>query len=804
MPFLPWGGSEAGRFWEHLARWEQDFGRFGEGLTHIIEIMRKNAGRFPGKVIMVLSLFLLGLSVIGQDTIPVKEQLSDPGLGAEERFRILSRLTVENWKVSPNTSLIYGKEALALANELENPQMKAEIVNYLGVAHYYNNEFSLALEYLLEALTLRQELGDEKLQATTLNNIGNVYLATGSHDQAIEYYLNSLALKERNGLEKQIPSTLINLASLYNSKGDQEKAFDYIHRAIDQLEGEPDAPGLSSAWSNLASIYRQMGKLRQAVEMNRQALEISQRLEKYWEIAYVSNSLAEIYIELNDFENAFLYLEKGLEAARQVSTRDVLMQSYRVQTLYYSALGNRAKFREAFGRFDGLKDSIFSEQNSRALAEMQVIYETEQKEKENAIQRLQIEKERSLRNSFIFISLIVIILVIIIYSRYRVKQRLNAELEKKVEQRTADLRESHERISGLNKELLRNQEKLKEAQRIGKIGSWDYDFRQQKFSSSRELGAIFSIAGENRELGLEHLLEKIHPADRQWLSRVFEGDFEGSSRISFDLRQMEAQKISKYLSLQGEVHFDGEGQPAFIQGTIQDITERKSLEQALLSNTIEIEERERRRFSEDLHDGLGPLLSTVKIHLELIEGRKANWEDQAKMIRMASDLVDDAIASTREIANNLTPNILNDFGLFEAIKTYVNKITSLGSLEVELQIPETGERLPKQIELAFYRITLELVNNTLKHARATRIRIHFSICDHHLELDYSDNGVGLHSDGKTTPGKLGLQNIISRVKSVEGSYSLRTGEGKGFGMKIGVKLGEDLAHPSGPVLSANE
>jgi len=735
---------------------------------------------------------LFAFSAFAQETTENKKMLTDANLSVEERFRILSRLTVENWKVSPTTSLIYGKEALDLANEMGNPRMKAEIINYLGVAHYYNNEFSLALEYFFEAITIRQELGDERLMATTMNNIGNVYLATGSHDQAIEYYLNSLELKGRTGLEKQIPSTLINIASLYNSKGEQEKAFDYINRAIGLLESEADSSGLSSAWSNLASIYRQMGNLEKAVELNKKALDISQRLEKYWEIVYVSNSLGEIYIELGDFDNASYYIENGLNAAQQVSTRDVLMQSYRVQTLYHSARGNPAEFRETFGRFEALKDSIFSEQNSRAIAEMQVIYETEQKEKQNAIQKLQIEKERSLRNSFIFISVIVIVLVIIIYSRYRVKQKLNVKLEEKVQQRTSDLRESHERITRLNEELLKNQEKLKEAQRIGRIGSWDWDFEKKTFSYSEEVGAIFSIEEEGQAINFEYLMRKIHPADKHWIKKIFEGEIQDASKISFDIRLLEANKVSKYLSLQGEVHFYPNRQPALIQGTIQDITERKTLEQALLSNTIQIEERERRRFSEDLHDGLGPLLSTVKIHLELIEGRKGNSEDQTKIIRMASDLVDDAIASTREIANNLTPNILNDFGLFEAIKTYVDKINSLGSMEIDLVIPELKERLPKQLELAFYRIALELINNTLKHAKASKIKINFSLVDNQLEMDYADNGIGIRQEKRTFSSKLGLQNIFSRIKSVEGEYEFPPAEGEGFRMRIGVKLAEEF------------
>jgi len=709
-------------------------------------------------------------------------------LSKEERFRILSRLTLENWKISPTTSIIYGKEALALANELDDDLLKAEIYNNLGVANYYNNSFSIALDYFFNALEIRKEIGDEKPLANILNNIGNVYLAIGNQDKAIEYYQSSLEIKERTNQQKHIPSTLINIASLYNSKGEQEKAFIYINRAIVLLENEADSTGLSSAWNNLAGIYDNMGKIDKSIEFNKKALLISKRQNSLWEMSYISNKLGENYLELKNLDSANKYLELGLNIAQKVSTKDVLMLSFKNQALYNSAICNHQKFKNAFDRFNNIKDSIFSEQNSRALAEMQVIYETEQKEKQNAIQKLQIEKERSLRNSFIFISVIVIILIIIIYYRYSVKKKINIELEQKVQMRTIDLINSHEKISKLNEELIKNQAKLKEAQRIGKIGNWDWDYKNKKFSYSKEVAAIFSSPGEELSISYETFIEKIHPADKHWITKIAKGEFNGSSFLSFDLRLVEGSKITKYLTLQGEIEFNELNQPVYIQGTIQDITERKNLELALLSNTIETEERERRRFSEDLHDGLGPLLSTVKIHLELIEGRNDRIEDQKKIIHMASNLIDEAISSTREIANNLTPNILNDFGLFEAIMSYVHNLNELGSIKIDLVIPDTHSRLPKPIELALYRISLELVNNTLKHAKASKINIIFSINNNMLQLNYSDNGIGFNYKKTTGDNKLGLSNIFSRIKSVDGEYSINSNEGEGFQIKIWVKL----------------
>jgi two-component sensor histidine kinase len=165
------------------------------------------------------------------------------------------------------------------------------------------------------------------------------------------------------------------------------------------------------------------------------------------------------------------------------------------------------------------------------------------------------------------------------------------------------------------------------------------------------------------------------------------------------------------------------------------------LNESLLIKTIDTEERERRRFSEDLHDGLGPLLSTIRIHLELIQARQNQQSEQNALIRTANDLLDDAISSTRDIANNLTTNILRDFGIQEALKGYIEKINSIGALQIHLLTDNPIERYPSHVELALYRICLELINNSLKHAKANTVKIVISGDERYLNFNYYENGI---------------------------------------------------------------
>lgn len=586
----------------------------------------------------------------------------EKNLSPEEQYRSLTKLSIENRKIAPASSLIYATEALVIAEQLDNKRYKIEAHNNIGVAQSYSSEFGLALEHFFKALVLLEQENDSSLIAITLNNIGNIYFQSGDKDQAIQYYLRSLEIKERAGNFKNLSSTLINLGSLYNSKGSYEKAVPYISRAIDMIEKESDSSAMSAAWNNLGNTYKQMGDLSKALEVNLKALDISKMRNSDWDIAYISNSIGDILLEMKDHKQALPYIQNGLITAKKINSRDLELFSLRLLTIYYSLTGNYENFLVSFRHYESLNDSIFSEENNRAVAEMQVIYRTGQKEKENAIQKLRIAKEVNLRNSFIFISIIVLIMIAIIYRRYHIKNKINEELERLVSLRTSDLIKSHEQIIRLN--------------------------------------------------------------------------------------------------------------------------------ETLLTNTIETEERERRRFSEDLHDGLGPLLSTVKIHMELISAKQGQPDEQKKLLQMTSDLIDDAIHSAKDIANNLMPNILNDFGLAEAMQVYIEKINSIGALHINYVNLLRSNRYPKKIELAFYRICLELINNTMKHSGAKSIELLLSDSNDKIKLRYSDDGIGFNIEDpeNNKNGGLGMSNIISRIKSINGKYTINTSKGKAFEMLVEIDV----------------
>ena len=840
--------------------------------------------------------------------VSLKKELDQYSGDYTQQLSILNSLSISYRKVSPDSSMYYAKQALELSKKMKSEKEKGDALQNLGIAYFYANDFKKSLDYLYQSLKIREKMADSDKIGHTLNSIANVYFNLNNVSEALKFYKRSLSLARKFGDKKREASILINMGSLYGSNGRIDTAYVLLNQSVDLLENLHDSPALSTSYNNLALLYRKNGAYEKSLEYDEKALRINKEMGRKWEISYISNSIGETYLLMKKYSKAFEYFNEALSAAEALQNQDILLFSYRSMTKYYSAVGNYQQFHYYFYKYEATKDAIFTNQNTNSIAEMQVKYETERKEKEYALQKLQIAKERTIKNSFIFLSILILIMVVILFFRFRVKKKLSSELEILVKKRTND--------------LLVNQSKLTEAQRIGKSGSWDWDLVNNRLSWSDELPII--LGRTNSDMNWVAILRSTHEEDRLKILKILRRKFsEFDSHLVFDFRITESGTIEKYISVYAEVIKDDSGNIKLVQGNIQDITERKiaeialieseqwyrklisaspdavfkinadglivfasqqsrtlfrisderviigthinewivktdqlrvmenlraqgsekstsdthvvlqrkdgstfsgelrtakisdsdgkskglivvvrnityrkQMEQHILRNTIETEERERQRFSEDLHDGLGPLLSTAKIYLELIAARMEKPIEQKEFIKMTDDILYESIKSTREIANNLAPNLLNDFGLIETLSVYVDKINKMNSISVDLKIDQNFPVLRKQTEIAFYRIISELLNNTLKHASASKIEIELLKTQGQVEITYSDNGIGCDIQKMlSSPSKgLGLSNITSRVKSINGYCKFNSVPGQYFRTYISVAISGELEH----------
>jgi signal transduction histidine kinase len=214
---------------------------------------------------------------------------------------------------------------------------------------------------------------------------------------------------------------------------------------------------------------------------------------------------------------------------------------------------------------------------------------------------------------------------------------------------------------------------------------------------------------------------------------------------------------------------------------------RLIMEKRVLNAVINTEESERKRFAKDLHDGLGPLLSSVKMSFSAVTVGAEN-KNQKAIIESAKQAINEAISSLKEISNNLSPHILDNFGLASAIRSFTNKIDQTGKIRIESRSNIQEKRYTGNTEVILYRAICELITNTLKHARAKKILISLDEEEGKLKVLYQDDGRGFDYNQVllNETGGMGLPNIRSRINSINGNFAVDSLPGEGVVVTIEV------------------
>lgn len=208
-----------------------------------------------------------------------------------------------------------------------------------------------------------------------------------------------------------------------------------------------------------------------------------------------------------------------------------------------------------------------------------------------------------------------------------------------------------------------------------------------------------------------------------------------------------------------------------VLSTVRDISYRKVAENEKFNAALAGEERERERFSKDLHDDLGPVFSTLNLYLQTLSSKETDVSKK-EILNNLSGIVDSAVKQVREISHNLSPYLLRDAGLVEAIRTHLKKFETNG-IDAQLEVhADEVSKIPQSTQTALYRVFLELLNNTLKHSAASTIRIQLSQSVKELIFSYTDNGKGFDPRQPANSG-IGLRNIENRVKALNGAVKFQ-------------------------------
>ncbi len=341
--------------------------------------------------------------------------------------------------------------------------------------------------------------------------------------------------------------------------------------------------------------------------------------------------------------------------------------------------------------------------------------------------------------------------------------------------------------------LYANQRELQSAQQIAKLGSYNLNLVNYKATVSETFNKITGFNIETNQIDFK----------KDWRSIVFDEDIEGNQKMLENCLKTGADFNREYRILTNDtkelkwVHGLGhviykDNEPINFVGTILDITEKRKLERNFIQAFIEAQEQEKQNFGEDLHDGLGQILTAESMYIDLLldmnndkDGKTNEFLSKIKELNLS------AIYDTRSIAHGLMSTQLKEKGLIMAIDQICKDYNN--SKNIQFSFEHSGleeDEIAAEIKTQLYRITQEISTNIVRHSDATEASISLNkINSNQIELTVKDNGIGMNMDKiKTEKKGAGIVNIKRRVKLLNGTATINTAENKGTQYNIIVPL----------------
>lgn len=218
---------------------------------------------------------------------------------------------------------------------------------------------------------------------------------------------------------------------------------------------------------------------------------------------------------------------------------------------------------------------------------------------------------------------------------------------------------------------------------------------------------------------------------------------------------------------------------------------REQQQNQLIEAAIKSEETERHRIAEQLHDEVGALLSSSRIFLVEINTKNLSPNDQ-KDHGKVKEMLDESIQKVRSISHNLHSTILKEFGLNEAIRHFMKKITGGTSVSSSVELNDEYKTFNAETDLAVYRIVQELVQNILKHAQPRCINVSSKLLPGELTLHIQHDGYGITQEEfenlRYKSQGLGLKNIQNRIILLKGNINFQKRDKRDYVIELTIPL----------------
>ncbi|MCC6181448.1 MAG: sensor histidine kinase [Bacteroidia bacterium] len=589
-----------------------------------------------------------------------------------------------------------------------------------------------ALKYANALLSESTEKGLQKWVAQGYNDVGIIYLRAGDYNKALDNIQKSLAIREKLGNKKDIASSLSKIGNIKIEKGQYAEAIVILLKSLKIYEELDIKAYIAQTCNNIGQTYNNLNKF-----------ELS---NSYLQRAYaIENEIGDKYgmpVTLAIIGSNFSDLKQHDSAIKYISTAKLLFKDVGDYLSYATSCNNlghlyRLKKNTAEGKKNYLEAIEISKQigDTSGLA----LYQ-------NNLSNVYIDEENFKEAETLLLNSLAI------------SEKLGAG---------ENILKIYQSLTGL---YIQMKDPVKADFYFDRYRQYkDTVFSIQTAKQFSEAQTKFEV--EKKDLEIEKNKAELKAKEKQaFIKNII------IIAIIILLILLTTTGVVFYRKKQIE-------QQAKLNA---EIARQKEIRTKAI---IEAEEKERRRIAQDLHDGVGQLLSATKMNLSNLESKlKLESDEQKLALQNALSLMDDSVKEVRVVSHNMMPNTLIKLGLASAVREFITKLGNSPSLKVDLEIIGLDKRLDNQTETVLYRVIQEIVNNIIKHAKASQISMQLIKHDTELNIMIEDNGVGFDSTKINEFNGIGLKGIQTRVEFLNGNVHFDSMVGRGTTVIIDVPL----------------
>jgi serine phosphatase RsbU (regulator of sigma subunit) len=343
-----------------------------------------------------------------------------------QKVKVLGELAYTLAPTKPIEAQKYAEQALTLAQQIQNTEGIATAYTCLGRIYQVQSDYKLALAYYLKSLKIREKQKDDSKTAFLLNSIGLIYRLQSNLDKALQYHQEAEKIALKNKDAKGLALSYNNIGNVYFSRKDFQTALYYHQKALKLRQDVGEAEGLVASYNNVGIMLARLQRYQEAMDYYNQAVNVNlTQLHDNTMLAATYDNMGDIYLKMSQFTQAYDFIQKGLETAQSIQSKHRIMESYQSLVEFYTVQEDYKSALQFQQKYTLLKDSVFNEQNTRTIANLQQAYQIEKQQ----IQIDLLHKERQLQRVFIAffvgIAILAILISIYLYQMNKRKQRVN-------------------------------------------------------------------------------------------------------------------------------------------------------------------------------------------------------------------------------------------------------------------------------------------------------------------------------------------------------------------------------------------